>query len=420
MQPWQSSRESKSQPSTGGIASSSAGGGWGTSRSVRCPAWSWIATRPALLEDARGFLAAAKWYSDRGIPHRRGYLFHGPPGCGKTSLIQAMTGELGLGVSVISLSSSGMSDDSLHTAMANCEQRNLVVLEDIDAAFTADRSKADGNCSDSLSFSGLLNAIDGIGAQEKRILIMTTNHIERLDPALIRPGRIDYRLLLDRATRSQIARLFLRFFPDSPSADADRFASVFRERAVSPASVQGLLLLHKDDAAAALAAVPAFAESSGASTFDSAAVVLPADAAASDGDSVSAAAPAHLAAAASAVDATDLSTPMSSSLCGSGCSSNSSPSREADAPCADSPLSNKGGDCVAGDGGAVKWWIPVEEASEGGSEEKGEGSVEQGKGGWRKLGGEVSRRVLFHLGAARFGVRDLVWGRSRGRRLKGE
>ncbi|GJP42060.1 hypothetical protein CLOM_g1654 [Closterium sp. NIES-68] len=361
----------------------------------------------ALLGDAREFLAAAKWYSDRGIPHRRGYLFHGPPGCGKTSLIQAMAGELGLGVSVISLSSSGMSDDSLHTAMANCDQRNLVVLEDIDAAFTADRSKADGNCSDSLSFSGLLNAIDGIGAQEKRILIMTTNHIERLDPALIRPGRIDYRLLLDRATQSQIAQLFLRFFPDSPSEVADGFAALFGERAVSPASVQGLLLLHKDDAAAALAAAPAFAEKSGTCASDSAAAALSADAAAAG--EVDSASPAAAGAAAD-VDAIDSSTTNSSCLGGSGCSSNGSPSSDSGDPCADSPISTTGGG---------KGWIAVDEASEGGSEEEGERSVKHGHGDGGKLGGEASK-ILFSLRGAQFGVRDLMWGRVRGRRLKGE
>ncbi|CAI5964752.1 unnamed protein product [Closterium sp. NIES-64] len=312
----------------------------------------------ALLEDAREFLAGAKWYAERGIPHRRGYLFHGPPGCGKTSLIQAMAGELGLGVAVISLASSGMSDDSLHTALTNCDQCNLVVLEDIDAAFTAARSKADGSCADSLSFSGLLNALDGIAAQERRILVMTTNHIDRLDPALIRPGRIDFRLLLDRASSAQIARLFLRFFPNSPASDADGFAVLFRERAVSPAAVQGFLLLHKDNSAAALAAAPAFAKESGASASDSPAVALSADAAAGD----------EAAASSADVNAIDAGISNSSS------SMTGSPGRLTDNPSAESPMSINGADYIADGDEARMGWIAVEEASEGGSE-IGEGIV---------------------------------------------
>ncbi|CAI7864572.1 unnamed protein product [Closterium sp. NIES-53] len=333
----------------------------------------------ALLEDARVFLAGAKWYAERGIPHRRGYLFHGPPGCGKTSLIQAMAGELGLGVAVISLASSGMSDDSLHTALTNCDQCNLVVLEDIDAAFTAARSKADASCADSLSFSGLLNVLDGIAAQERRIVVMTTNHIERLDPALIRPGRIDFRLLLDCASSTQIARLFLRFFPDSPSSDADGFASLFRERVVSPASVQGFLLLHKDNAAAALAAAPAFAKESGASASDSPAGAFSADAAASDGRSC-------LAAASFTADvyAMDAGTSISSS------SMTGSPRRSAEDPSAATPVSINGADSITGGDEVGKGWIAVEEASEGGSEE-GEGIVRQASGEMGKFGGAKSK-----------------------------
>ncbi|CAI5460441.1 unnamed protein product [Closterium sp. Yama58-4] len=318
-----------------------------------------------------------------------------PPGCGKTSLIQAMAGELGLGVAVISLASSGMSDDSLHTALTNCDQCNLVVLEDIDAAFTATRSKADGSCADSLSFSGLLNALDGIAAQERRILVMTTNHIDRLDPALIRPGRIDFRLLLDRASSAQLARLFLRFFPDSPASDADGFAALFWERAVSPAAVQGFLLLHKDNAAAALAAAPAFAKESGASASDSAAGALSADVAASDEGSSSAAG-----ASTADVYAMDARTSNSSS------SMTGRTSRTAEDPRAETPLSINGADSIAGGDEAGKGWIAVEEASESGSEE-GEGIVRQasGSGERGKFWGAKSKRFFFRpqFGMSGFG-----------------
>ena len=66
----------------------------------------------------------------------------------------------------------------------------------------------------SLSFSGFLNALDGVRSQEGQIVFMTTNHKERLDPALLRPGRADVHVKLDLASETQIRGLFLRFFPE--------------------------------------------------------------------------------------------------------------------------------------------------------------------------------------------------------------
>jgi len=80
-------------------------------------------------------------------------------------------------------------------------------MEDVDAIFI-ERSKKEES---GVTFSGLLNAIDGIGAQEGRLLFMTTNHIDRLDPALIRPGRCDIKIELKKATRGMISRMFDRF-----------------------------------------------------------------------------------------------------------------------------------------------------------------------------------------------------------------
>lgn len=197
-----------------------------------------------LLRDARAFLNSKKWYTERGIPHRRGYLLYGPPGCGKTSLIQVLAGELGYDVSLIGLSSKEMDDDMLHSAMCRGNPHSIVVLEDVDAVFSQRLDGEEKN--NSLSFSGLLNAIDGISAQEGRLLVMTTNHLERLDPALIRPGRVDVRLFLGLATRSQSQRLFRRFYPQSSLEDANKFAEKIPQGTVSPATLQGYFLLHRE------------------------------------------------------------------------------------------------------------------------------------------------------------------------------
>ena len=129
--------------------------------------------------------------------------------------------------------------------MNECDTRSILVLEDVDAAFT---QRADGEGkTNALSFSGLLNALDGISAQEGRLLIMTTNHLEKLDPALIRPGRIDFRLYLGLTSRSQVVRLFKRFHPESTEEQSEKFADSIPEHTISPASIQGYLLMHRDD-----------------------------------------------------------------------------------------------------------------------------------------------------------------------------
>ena len=101
-----------------------------------------------------------------------------------------------------------------------------------------------------LSLSGLLNALDGVASTEARILFMTTNYLEQLDPALIRPGRVDYKQCIDYATAHQLQCMYSRFFPDQPEEVAVMFAgeAVSIGRPISLAQVQGYFMLHKNDA----------------------------------------------------------------------------------------------------------------------------------------------------------------------------
>ncbi|KAF8815434.1 P-loop containing nucleoside triphosphate hydrolase protein [Phlegmacium glaucopus] len=190
-----------------------------------------------LLADCRDFLCSEEWYAERGIPFRRGYLLHGVPGSGKTSLIHSLAGELGLDIYVVSLSSKGMSDNTLTTLMGHVPSRCILLLEDLDAAFTrsvtrdatstgtptaATKETATAETTDgsTLSLSGLLNSLDGVAAAEGRLLFATTNHIERLDPALSRPGRMDVWVNFTHATKWQAEGIFKCFFPFKPSTVA--------------------------------------------------------------------------------------------------------------------------------------------------------------------------------------------------------
>jgi len=205
----------------------------------------------AILNDVKDFLSSQNWYRDRGIPYRRGYLLHGPPGCGKTSFITALAGELEYSICVLNLSDRSMSDDRLAHRLADAPENSIILLEDIDAAFVSRESSASMEEAykglNRLTFSGLLNAIDGVTSTEGRIVFMTTNYIERLDPALIRPGRVDFIDLIDYCTRSQLREMYRRFYPADSDARADLFAEqvVSTGSAVSAAQIQGYFMFYK-------------------------------------------------------------------------------------------------------------------------------------------------------------------------------
>ena len=225
-----------------------------------------------IVSDVKDFLASGKWYYDRGIPYRRGYLLHGPPGTGKSSFIQALAGELDYNIAMLDLSERGMTDDRLNYLLTIIPRRTFVLLEDADAAFSRRRvqSDADGYRGANVTFSGLLNALDGVASAEERIVFLTTNHVERLDEALVRPGRVDMTVRLGEATRWQIERLWDRFYGELDTTgtrkvrfltrleqlgivEAEGQDSATARRQTSTAALQGLFLYNKGDMEGAIA-----------------------------------------------------------------------------------------------------------------------------------------------------------------------
>ncbi|GAQ10118.1 probable mitochondrial chaperone BCS1-B [Aspergillus lentulus] len=253
------------------------------------------AVKKAFLEDIQHYLhpSTMRWYSDRGIPYRRGYLFYGPPGTGKSSLAFAAAGFLGLNVYMVNLNSQQLTEDSLTQLFLTLPRRCLVLLEDIDANEVTGRRKPGARRrkgKNGISLSSLLNIIDGVAAQEGRVLIMTTNHHEHLDPALIRPGRVDYKLEFQLASRDLCAAMFRNIFQVYTSAEVDsapvasyvqgdlstkegsaainpqelakQFAENIPPCTFSPAEVQGYLLRYRDSPEDAVAGVETWVETS--------------------------------------------------------------------------------------------------------------------------------------------------------------
>lgn len=207
--------------------------------------------REHLVDDVKLFLDSKAYYQNLGVPYRRGYLLHGPPGCGKSSLVLALAGELRLAICLLSLSNRNVDDEALNNLLNSAPLRSIVLLEDIDRAFSQD-------CR--VTMSGLLNALDGVAAQEGRLVFMTTNHVHKLDAALIRPGRADLKLEIGLMSKKQCEVLFYKFFPDAPPELAHEFSRKLPAMQISVAQVQSHLFVHRKSAAGAVAALPAFLE----------------------------------------------------------------------------------------------------------------------------------------------------------------
>ncbi|KAI0188575.1 P-loop containing nucleoside triphosphate hydrolase protein [Xylaria flabelliformis] len=177
-----------------------------------------------LMSDLEKYLDPKRrqFYSDNGIPYRRGYLLHGPPGCGKSSLSLALAGYFGLDLYIVNFGS--IHEYELASLFAMLPARCFVLLEDIDAVGFRQKDDDDedddenennkrrfpGRSRQKCSFSGLLNVLDGIASQEGRVVIMTSNFPDKLDEALVRPGRIDVKVYMGHMTRQGAEQIFLR------------------------------------------------------------------------------------------------------------------------------------------------------------------------------------------------------------------
>jgi chaperone BCS1 len=210
-----------------------------------------------LIRDVQKFRKSKQRYRSLGVPYHRGYLLHGPPGTGKTSLVSALAETFGMSIYAMNLTQ--FNDKTLMSAVNEVGQNSVILFEDIDCMKSGKARLSSGEWSGEkqmpqkpgekedpadrfgVTLSGLLNVVDGFSAPENVLFFMTSNQIEVLDPALLRPGRLDYRLYLGKATEQQKTELYRRFFPRSSEVDAQWLVDS-HPGAETMAEFQGLLL----------------------------------------------------------------------------------------------------------------------------------------------------------------------------------
>lgn len=204
-----------------------------------------------VLEDALEFFQNERWYVERGIPYHRGYLFCGPPGTGKTSLVKALASHLHRPLCYLRINS--VEDDrDLLNAFVTAPKNAIILLEDIDTLkVTHDRDKLDESsdlgqkAAHGVSLGGLLNTLDGVVSVENRLVIMTTNQPQKLDPALMRPGRIDRSWCFEELKPQAAYDMVKVFRPHMSDEDIRELVS---DKCISAAEWQKILMqMYSDD-----------------------------------------------------------------------------------------------------------------------------------------------------------------------------
>jgi len=192
-----------------------------------------LRNKEKIIDNIKDFISKKQWYLDRGLLYKRGYLFYGPPGNGKTSLCLAIAKHFNRNIYFLNLNDIEK-DNNLFIAFNNIKNNSVLVIEDVDAIFGTREGKS------KISFSGLLNCMDGAFSKYGIITIMTTNHIDKIDDALIREGRIDMKINIGNPDKEMVEEYLKTFYEKDIKLD-------FYDSKYSMSKIQEICLQHKEE-----------------------------------------------------------------------------------------------------------------------------------------------------------------------------
>ncbi|CAN6341027.1 unnamed protein product [Urochloa humidicola] len=220
-----------------------------------------LKVKQSIVDDLNRFIKRKDYYKRIGKAWKRGYLLYGPPGTGKSSLIAAMANHLRFDIYDLELTAV-QSNSDLRRLLVGISTRSILVVEDIDCTIKLQQreggeedTKSDSSDDEDgkVTLSGLLNFVDGLwsASGEERIIVFTTNYKERLDPALLRPGRMDMHIYMGYCTPDSFRILANNYHLIDYHATFPEIEKLIKEVTVTPAEVAEVLM-RKDDADAAL------------------------------------------------------------------------------------------------------------------------------------------------------------------------
>lgn len=249
-----------------------------------------------LLDEVNHFMNNKDWYLTKGFVYSLGILLHGPPGTGKTSLIRYLSYLVGRNVYYLRIGQIDSENTFINLLKTTDLSKIILVMEDIDCAsdivLSRDIKNKNTNTNESINnlvneganllqnqgnilkqiienidnskkqndmqsnkkmpLSALLNMLDGVLTTDGQIVILTTNHIETLDEAILRPGRIDIKILLSKCDRTMIQTLCKNFYENKYDNTQyrriiDCLINCIQNDIHTPAYVMNTFRLHKND-----------------------------------------------------------------------------------------------------------------------------------------------------------------------------